>query len=492
MKKSNVILQAAVASAFVAMAGGVQAGTLSQAGANRFAVEVFGPTATSALAITATPVVYTFNTPGGIVVNPGGIIYTYHRIAGGTLAIDPVAGAYALGGGITGLVAAVGSVSGDKTTVQITLNNSTTDNVVIGVGGTLTWTPTAGSIKDVNTTLATVGGAVSMQASVASSAVTANTGTALPADLDNGLSNSLNIAVGAQAITGTVTASSSLAIVETQRVDLTAAAPGSRFTTPGATLSNANSATVVNLGAFKFTDSATTAMMKDGATVYSVANSQTATTLSGTVTGSFKGTSTMTIATDVTCTTAIAAGAAGTLNTALTTFTFTGGTIPATATNNYLCYTVPATTAQIPLGTPTASFTFGKATGTDAATTAAGSLYTLQYNGSQVDVRNYVPAAVTGWTTILRIINTGTVSAAISGAVIDETTGVAGTAAVLVPALASGGAATLNATEIEAALGTMADTARPRIRITAPTNGMDVQTYVFNPNGNFSIIHGSE
>ena len=75
---------------------------------------------------------------------------------------------------------------------------------------------------------------------------------------------------------------------------------------------------------------------------------------------------------------------------------------------------------------------------------------------------------------------------------IDETTGVAGTAAVLVPALASGGAATLNATEIEAALGTMADTARPRIRITAPTNGMDVQTYVFNPNGNFSIIHGSE
>lgn len=492
MKKSNVVLQAAVAGAFLAMAGGVQAGTLSQAGANRFAVEVFGPTATSALAITATPVVYTFNTPGGIVVNPSGTIYTYHRIAGGTLAIDPLAAQYTLGGGITGLTAAVGSVSGDKTTVQITLNNSTTDNVVIGVGGTLTWTPTAGSIKDVNTTLATVGGAVSMQASVASSAVTANTGTALPADLDNGLSTALNIAVGAQAITGTVTASSSLAIVETQRVDLTATAPGSRFTTPGATLSNANSATVVNLGAFKFTDSATTAMMKDGATVYSVANSQTVTTLSGTVTGSFKGTSTMTIATDVTCTTAIVAGAAGTLNTALTTFTFTGGTIPATATNNYLCYTVPATTAQIPLGTPTASFTFGKATGTDAATTAAGSLYTLQYNGSQVDVRNYVPAAVTGWTTILRIINTGTVSAAISGAVIDETTGVAGTAAVLVPALASGGAATLNATEIEAALGTMADTARPRIRITAPTNGMDVQTYVFNPNGNFSIIHGSE
>ena len=397
MKKSNVVLQAAVAGAFLAMAGGVQAGTLSQAGANRFAVEVFGPTATSALAITATPVVYTFNTPGGIVVNPGGIIYTYHRIAGGTLAIDPLAAEYTLGGGIADIAAAVGSVSGDKTTVQITLTNTNpTANVVIGVGGTLTWTPTAGSIKDVNTTLATVGGAVSMQASVASSAVTANTGTALPADLDNGLSTALNIAVGAQAITGTVTASSSLAIVETQRVDLTATAPGSRFTTPGATLSNANSATVVNLGAFKFTDSATTAMMKDGATVYSVASSQTATTLSGTVTGSFKGTSTMTIATDVTCTTAIVAGAAGTLNTALTTFTFTGGTIPATATNNYLCYTVPATTAQIPLGTPTASFTFGKATGTDAATTAAGSLYTLQFNGSQVDVRNYVPAAVTG------------------------------------------------------------------------------------------------
>ena len=164
MKKSNVVLQAAVAGAFLAMAGGVQAGTLSQAGANRFAVEVFGPTATSALAITATPVVYTFNTPGGIVVNPGGIIYTYHRIAGGTLAIDPLAGEYALGGGIADIAAAVGSVSGDKTTVQIKLTNTNpTANVVIGVGGTLTWTPTAGSIKDVNTTLATVGGAVSMR-----------------------------------------------------------------------------------------------------------------------------------------------------------------------------------------------------------------------------------------------------------------------------------------------------------------------------------------
>jgi hypothetical protein len=126
--------------------------------------------------------------------------------------------------------------------------------------------------------------------------------------------------------------------------------------------------------------------------------------------------------------------------------------------------------------------------GSVAATTG----FALDYNGSQVDVRNYVPAAVTGWTTIVRVINTGTVAAKVSGAVIDETTGAVGTAGTLVTSLAAGAAATLNSTDIEAALGPIGSAARPRIRITAPTNTMDVQTYVFNPNGNFSIIHGKE
>ena len=72
MNKRNLILQAALVSAFGAMAVSANAGTLT--GAVSFAAEIAGPTSTTALAIKPVALVYTFNTPGGIVVNPGGTI----------------------------------------------------------------------------------------------------------------------------------------------------------------------------------------------------------------------------------------------------------------------------------------------------------------------------------------------------------------------------------------------------------------------------------
>lgn len=490
MNKRNLILQAALVSAFGAMAVSANAGTLT--GAVSFAAEIAGPTSTTALAIKPVALVYTFNTPGGIVVNPGGTIYAYERLAGGLYSTAPLAGEFALGGGITGLTAAVGALSADSTTVRISLNNSTTVNVVIGVGGTLTWTPTAGAVNNVNSTLATVGGTVTAQASVASSnsGTAMNTGTALAADLDNGLSNTLAIATSATAITTAVAASSTLAVVETQKIDLTATTPGSRFTAPGVTLSNANSATILNLGTIKFTN-VTSKFTTDGATAYTIIANGTATTLSGTVTGVFKGTSTMALMTDAACTTTIAAGSAGTLNAGLTTFTFAGGTLPTSGTVNYICYTVPATTGVIPLTTPTASFTFTKTTTTDAATTASGTLYALTNNGQTYDVRNYVPAAATGYSTFVRVINTGIVSAAVSVAKIDDATGVVGTSGILAT-LAAGQATNFTPAQIEAVTGAIASTSRPRLRITAPTNALNVQTFLFDSAGNFADMTGAQ
>ena len=498
MKKRNLITQAAIASAFLAMAGGAQAGTLS--GASVFATELFGSTATSALALTPAAVTYTFNTPGGIVINPTGNIYEYFRLSAGLLAAAPATSDFSFGGGLSGLAASAVALSTDSTTVRVTLNNtSSTTNVTIGVGGTVVWTPAAGAITNVNTALATAASTLDMQASVASSGSTLpNTGTALPADLDNGLSNNFAFVTSTPAITSKIAASSSFATVETQKIDLTATSPGSRFTAPGNTLSNANSTTVVNLGSLTFTDATgTQGINTNAATDYTIAGRGTAATLNGTVTGSFKTGATMALTTDTACTTGIAAGSSGTLNTTtLATFTFSGGTLPTSATANYICLTVPATTGAIPVTTPTASFTFTKTTTTDAANTASGTLYALGNNGSTVDVRSYIPAVTSGYTSYVRVINTGAVAATVTGQWLYEDGTTSTPATLITPALAVGGSTTLSSAQIEAALG--APTAsigndRPRLRLTASTNGLQAQSFFLtNANGNFSDATGAQ
>lgn len=488
MKKRNLVLQAAVAGALVTMFG-AQAGTLT--GTASYAVENWGPTATAALGITPPAIVYTFNTPGGIVVNPTGVIYAYLRVANGIFSTAPLAAQLALGGGISGLTATVGALSTDSTTVRVALTNGTTNNVTIGVGGTLTYTGIANAFTNVNTVLGTAGGAVSAQASISTTTSTPNTGTALPADLDNGVSNTLNFATSAVGVTGAVAASSTFAVTETQKIDLTATAPGSRFTAPGATLSNANSTTVVNLGSLKFTDG--TANQVNGTTAYTLVGRSTAGTLGGTVTGAFKTGATAQLTTDLACTIAVGGGTAA-LNAGLTTFTFATYAVPATTVPYYVCLTTPATTATIPVTTPTASFTTTKATGTDAANTAAGTLYALGNNGATVDVRSYIPAVTVGYTSFVRVINTGSVTATVSGQWLYED-GTSSVAAPLITSHPAGGSKTLTSTQIEAALGAPTATIgnnRPRLRLTAPTNALSAQSFFLNPGNGFATMHGAD
>lgn len=137
--------------------------------------------------------------------------------------------------------------------------------------------------------------------------------------------------------------------------------------------------------------------------------------------------------------------------------------------------------------TPTIAVSLAKSAATDATNTiAATSGYALGYNGSQVDVTNYVPAGVTGWTQFLRVTNTGGQTAAVSAAVIDEVTGVPGTAVQVIPSLAAGATKNLTAADLEAAVGAVEATKRPRIRFTAPTTGMNVMNMLFTPNGSFT------
>lgn len=494
MKKRNLFLQTAVASALVIVAAGAQAGTLS--GTAAFATESFGLTATAALGI-ATPVItYTFNTPGGIVVNNNGIIYAYFRLTTGTFSAAPAAGAFAGTVAVAGttLTASAPTLSADSTTVRVTLTNASGANVVIGVGNTLTFTGAAGSIIGVNTALSTAGGSVGIQASISTNgAAVPSVGTPTPADLDNGLSATPNFATARAAITGTVVASSALATAETAKIDLSAVSgPGTRFTTPGGALSNVNSATILNLGSVTFANVAAT-VQRDAATAYTVASSTGAGALSGTVTGVFKAGSTAALTTDTACVTPIGTNPNGTLNAGSTVFTFTGALTPAAV--NYVCLTVPGTTGAIPSTTPVAAFTVAKATATDAASTASGNLYALTTNGQVYDVRNYVPAAVTGYTTFIRIINTGAVSATFSGQFINADGTTPGASSALAT-IAAGGSVTLSSTQVEAAMGGApvgGISARPRLRITAPTNGMNVQSQLANNStGVYTDFNGAQ
>jgi len=521
MKKSNVILNAAIASAMLAMVGSANAGAL--AGANTvFATEIFGPTMAATDGIKPGAVTHTLTTTSGIVINAGGVIYYSIRLTGGTFKVAPLLAqltgtVLAVGGGGNGVVSNA-VLSSDRTTATFPI--TFTAAATLGVGSTLIYTPIAAAIDSVNTTMATAAATVTAQSALSaitpvitapSTTTTPNTGTAMAADLDGGLTTAATVATSTPAVVFAITPSSSFplgyslaagtgvnqaGLLETAKIDLTATSPGSRFTQPGATLSNANSTTVLNLGAVIMGNTANAQYKADGTTAYLINGSVTANTLGGTVVGTFKANSTMAMTTDAACATNVATAAAGTLNTANTTFTFAGSTVPGIASlegaslPSFICLTTPATTGAITVGAPVATFGVTAANHTattDAAQSATASLYSMALNGAQVDVRNYIPAGVAGFQNIMRVINTGTVTADISVAVINEATGVVGTAGVVATAVPAGGVVRVNQAAIEAVIGAQATTVRPRLRFTAPTNGMEVQALMYS-NGVYTSI----
>lgn len=526
MKKRNVVLHTAIASALLAMAGAASAGNLS-ASNTVFATEVFGPTFTATTGIRPGPITHTITASGGIVINAGGKIYYSVRLVNGTFSVAPLLAqltgtALAVGGGGNGVVSDA-VLSTDRTTATFAITY--TANATLGVGSTLVYTPIAAAVDGVNSTMAVASTTITATTSLSavtpavvapSLTTTPNTGTALSAELDGGVTTAAVVATSTPAVVFAVTPSSSFplgysliagtgvgqaGVLETGRVDLLAVSPGSRFTTPGATLSNANSATVINLGAVVMGNTAGVQVKADGTTAYLINGSVTANKLGGTVVGAFKTGSTMQLTTDAACTTAVATAPTGAF-TLGTTFTFTDSTVPGIAAlegasvPSFICLTTPGTTGTVTLGAATANFAVTAANHvatTDAGNTASGTLYNLRQNGATVTVRNYMPASFApGFSQVIRIINNGTSTAQVSVAVINDSTGVTGAAVPVGSPVAAGGVMRLSQSQIETALGAAIDsTSRPRLVFTAPTSSMEAQSLMLS-NGVYTNLSSIE
>ena len=110
-------------------------------------------------------------------------------------------------------------------------------------------------------------------------------------------------------------------------------------------------------------------------------------------------------------------------------------------------------------------------------------------SGSTVDVPSYVPAASPGYTSFVRLINTSAAASLVTAALIDPDTGLVGSAKTVAPALAGNSSMTLSSAQIEAALGvTIAAVSRPRIRLTAASATLEVQSFLLQPGGVYNEI----
>lgn len=486
MKRRNLILQSAVALALGAAAAGAQAGTIGTT-TQTLATEVFG-TGSDTVAVKPTGITYQFGVP----VAANQTVYMYVQLSGGAK--------------FTGANAAdmtcVDAASATRTaTAAVVSTDGTFAVFTVGTGpsgfstnSVCNYAPAAANVNTLSAALGTAGGTVSATWTNAGSLST----TAVPTTglVDAGGTHTGTILTSAQAITGSIVASSAfpvggVGVAETQRIDVGATPAFTSFTT-GA---NTGVTSIVNLGAITFTNVGGTQADATGAD-YTIAGKASGQNV--TVTGDFSAAGTaggVHIDTGADCATGPVG--TGTLNSAKTQATFTGLGVPTSGTPRFVCFTLdnaPRTVA-IATQTPTATSTLTKTAATDQTNViAATNLYQLQTNGASVDVRSYVPAAnaPAGYTSYVRVINTGTVATPITVAVINGTTGAVGTSGTLISSLPAGAAMTLTASQVEAVTGALAAADRPRLRISGATNGLQVQSFMSNPGGVVSDMTGAQ
>lgn len=523
MKKSNVIIQAAIASALFAMVGSAQATTVSTVATSPiFAKELLQGSTPNATALTI-PAAQAIVVTSNVSIPANSTVYVYVKLNGASISTIPSVipaaaltaatirhsdgtGAAAAGATQTLTALDLGTTTGtanptavgagvDYVVFQVNTNTS-----VVGVGGELCRIGVAVPLA-VNNATALLTAPLTATASVGVGAPTSRFG-ALPAAASShdATSAATSFATAVQGITLTATANTNAG-----KIDLTATPVASQFTTTGT--SAAVSTILANLGSLTATNVAS--VQADGATAYTMANMAGATGLNATVAapaGFFAALGTtgkMELDSSAIC--ANAGGSNGMTSTAFTTaglaLAATSVAIPSTAlpistTPYYLCMRLPAhTTTSVALleGTPTIAATITHtATTVDSNTSVtATSMFALVKNGSTSYVRNYVPAAVTGFVEIVRISNTGAIAAPVTITMNSESGAQIGSA-YTTASLAAGATIRLTQAVIEAGVGgTLASTDRPRLTVTAPTNGMDVQSIMFS-NGVYTNLSGTE
>ena len=513
IKKRNVIVRTVISAAVLATLGMVQAnaGSVSVTSRN-VAREAFGSLVTSAtqIGINAGGITYTFSTSGGVVINPSGTIYitlvpTGGKFLGAGLALT-VPTTVGVGAILTTSTATV-NASGE---IVVTLVNTGTANAVLGVGASVTVSPnpTTSAANGGNSAvgLVTVTGALGL-ATGTSVTVQGRVGTLSDGSASNveALSAAATnpVLTSSTAVTGALTTSAG---VETVKVDLTSTpTAGTRL------VKSDNTTTLVEtLGSFTFTDAAVANQLALPNVPVNVSSTTAFTGLANfdltLVSGAFTAGAAYTLSTNSTC-------VAGTFA-STQTVTPTGAAVAATTTKVNIVTNAPpiaGTTYYICATFPSAAITPYQVTATGtypalsasylAVPVAAASLYNLANNGQTVDVRNFITSKNGGnaYDTNIRVINTGTIDAKVSAAWIYGGDGYAGMGAsgTLINLLPAGGAKTMTSSDVEGAIGVpdpvKTSGAQPRLRVTAPTNALEVQVFLYNAaNGVFTDLTGAQ
>jgi len=379
----------------------------------------------------------------------------------------------------------------------VSLTNAGDANVTIGIGGTLKLFSETGKVR-FQAQGVTAGTPVQVTGKAMNGASVLEAATAASTVIDN-----------AAAVAATFTAST-----ETKKIEMTTSPAGTTLT---AGIAGAN---LVQLGKIAFTgtgrkDLDVTGIL--GETTVSTGAPAFGTDLTVTITpatGSFTAKQGFGLYTAANCTGALTGGVATTqtlapLATAITAATTSAkitvasnlaASLAADVGSLFVCADYSGLTAGTVINTfkPSITATYTKSsTAYLDVTLAANNGYDLITNGTTKDLRNYVPAAQAGYTGYARVINTGTVSATIYVAVIDQATGTVGTKLGNLGTLAAGAATSFTSKQIEDALvaagaPVIAASDRPRLRFTAATGSLDVQSFLANPGGVVSDMTGAQ
>lgn len=486
MKKLNLICASIVALVGAAPAfAGVASST-----ANIVATENFGgSTSAAGDTVAASPV--NFSLTSIAAVNNGATVYFTVRLTGGVFAQTPASNQFQFAGVTCAATVTAGTTPGcvvtrstDNSTILVTVTSHA--SLTLGLGA-FQYTPVVADISGVNTTLASAGNSVTASIGIQTVAPSSIELTAAQTTIDAPI-GSAAIVTSQRGINGAVAASS-----YTGQINLTATPAGSDYTTAGYAI----------LGQVTFTNATSAANQRGtgsaavAAVPYTLAaGSGNAANTGATVTvtpgsgQSFPIGAQLSLSTSNTCasifgtsqTAAFTAANAGQPR----TITATGAAI-VTATPYYVCMTAPSTGNTATPIQATIAATVTPASTKDAIATASGTGYNLQYNGSNVLVNTYWPAALApfNFTGYLRVTNTGSVPAAVTATHLLPSTGAAGNAGVIIASLAAGQTVLLTSAQVEQVLG-----ASPfglnaaRLRVTAPTNGLRVQSLLQFNNGN--------
>ena len=506
IKNSKFVKTAIAAAALGLVTLSLQAATLAT-NSTTFATQVFAGTTPSAAVTTA---VINVNTAANL--NAGSSVTVMVQLTGGkyatalgalgaasvtsaAVAAQNIAGIVALGGTVTYGSTASGATAatGGTGTATATTNNADVlvvtlvTDTAISVGGRLL----SVTIPISAAGLATAGATVTSNASVYTGAVAAKFGTALPTTGTFEASTEVTtVATSANGLIATAGAASTA-----QRLDLNATVASSLFTagTAGATATGATNS--VQIGTLAINTPTAATMTAAGIGNPYTVGAKTS-TLTFTAPAGYWGGLGTTGVVEVRANNATACGGAvvaanssvpfatAALAAAATTVSTVAAVLPiaATAAPHHICITAIPGTVAFQTGAATLTGTLGVAAAQDAAVAVSSTAMTsLATNGSQVDVNAYWPAslAASGYAGYVRVINTGTLAAPISMAYINPTTGVVGTAAVVIASLPAGASQMVSSSVIEAAVGASPfGTSAGRVRVTAPTNALRTQSFI--------------